>query len=475
MTLIHHRNLVPMRNDENRILSLSSKPRCLKQRQFFLDHSASPFLAGTLKIFAFKYEKHRMKKLNLIAIHHKIIDIAKTIKILDKISWPPSVEQLFFDQLVKGNRPVLKFKYPKTDLGEAKAALEKLNRKLSKEVPSHIYTSETIMSYINAISMVHSIGTKSFEELSVQEYGSPSHLLFGSKYSHLATAKNILESYHQFDHPNGPEEEIYFKAHELKKYLQKKSKLVFGKDAPKFQVTSKILSKAAAGKTKVRLRSNALYTKYDFDQLFIHEVMTHTLTAVNGGLQTNLPLLSLGAPRTTKTQEGLATFSEVITGNMDLHRLKRIALRVMAIDLALRGADFYDLYQFFLDNHQGPQESYLSASRILRGGYPAGGITFTKDGVYLEGLIRVHSFFRWAFKSRHLEKAHLLFCGRLNINDIFLLENESGLLKKPHYLPHWYQDIDLFAGKLAFSLVLNGIDLKSVDEHYSKKMFKIAA
>ena len=36
----------------------------------------------------------------------------------------------------------------------------------------------------------------------------------------------------------------------------------------------------------------------------------------------------LGAPRTTRTQEGLATFAEIITGAIDISRLRRIALRV---------------------------------------------------------------------------------------------------------------------------------------------------
>ena len=74
--------------------------------------------------------------------------------------------------------------------------------------------------------------------------------------------------------------------------------------------------------------------------------MTHSLTAINGASQLKLPLLSRGAPRTTKTQEGLATFSEIITGCMDIFRLKRLALRIVAIDKALSGANFYELFEF---------------------------------------------------------------------------------------------------------------------------------
>ncbi|MCF8059201.1 MAG: flavohemoglobin expression-modulating QEGLA motif protein [Bacteriovoracaceae bacterium] len=418
-----------------------------------------------------------MKRNDLIELQTQVIDIVKTIKVLDRISWPSSIEKKFFQGIAKGNRPILKFKYEKHDLSEESNALKKLLNSLSVEKATHVFIRESILSYLNAINMIHSIGSKSFEDLSIEEYGRPTHKLFGSEYSHLSTARTILESYHQFDHPYLSGNNEKFRGSDLKKYLKKESQKVFGELTPEFVLSSKMIPKAAAGRTRVRIRENVEFSSFDFDQLLVHEVMTHSLTAINGNLQKSLPLLALGSPRTTKTQEGLATFSEVITGNMDLHRLKRIALRVIAIDMALNGADLYDLYQFFIDNDQSQGESYLSATRILRGGFAGGGIVFTKDGVYLEGLIRVHSFFRWAFKTRNLDLVHLLFCGRLDINDIFLLREEykSGTINPPSFLPKWYQDIDLLAGKLAFSLVLNGINLQSVEEHYINKGFKLSA
>ncbi|MCF8059204.1 MAG: flavohemoglobin expression-modulating QEGLA motif protein [Bacteriovoracaceae bacterium] len=54
-------------------------------------------------------------------------------------------------------------------------------------------------------------------------------------------------------------------------------------------------------------------------------------------------------------------------------------------------------------------------------------------------------------------------------------EYKNGIINPPSFLPKWYQDIDLLAGKLAFSLVLNGINLQSVEEHYINKGFKLSA
>ncbi len=67
---------------------------------------------------------------------------------------------------------------------------------------------------------------------------------------------------------------------------------------------------------------------------------------------------------------------------------------------------------------------------------------------------------------------HLLFCGRLDINDVFILNEayKKSEVTPPKYLPNWYTDIDLLAGKMAFSILLNGIDLDNVDKHYSSKM-----
>jgi uncharacterized protein (TIGR02421 family) len=347
---------------------------------------------------------------------------------------------------------------------------------LSIENPLHIYTSLSIDSYCNSIDMIHSIGTNTFQDLSILEYGKPTHLLFDGKYSHLETAKSFIDAFNDYEHPYMVEPDKTYTATDLKKFLMKKSKKVFGKHTPKIVLTDEITAKATAGRKRVRLRENALFSTYDFDQLLVHEIMTHSLTAINGSLQTQLPILSLGSPRTTKTQEGLATFSEIISGSLDLSRLKRISLRVVALDLALNGADFYDLFDYFLSNGQSEKESYLSASRILRGGFQNGGIAFTKDGVYLEGLIRVHSFFRWAFKTNNLDLTHLLFCGRVDINDIFLLKSayENGFIEPPRFLPSWYEKIDLLAGKMAFSLILNDIDLDSVSNHYTGKSNKLA-
>ena len=64
--------------------------------------------------------------------------------------------------------------------------------------------------------------------------------------------------------------------------------------------------------------------KHDLEQLLEHEAHVHAATMHNGKRQANLRLLSLGAPRTTRTQEGIAVLAELMTLSLDIIRLRRI-------------------------------------------------------------------------------------------------------------------------------------------------------
>jgi len=420
-----------------------------------------------------EFSLNKMKK-SLREVHLEVIEAVKDIRLLNYCSWPTEIEQSFLGAYAKGNIKKISFDYEERDFSENKRALKKLLSPLSSENPLHIYTSKTIESYIHTIDMISSIGSSHFQELGIEVYGTPSVLQFGRNFSHLDMAKKILKIYDEFDHAYLKESDLCFSSQLIVEDLKKRSQEVLGPDTPEFIEEPSIISKAAAGMSRVRIRKGTCFSEYDFDQLFVHEVMTHSLTAINGAAQENLPLLARGAPRTTKTQEGLATFAEVITGSMDIFRLRRLALRIVGIDMALKGADFYDLFKFFMSYGQNEKESFLSASRILRGGYAEGGIVFTKDNVYLEGLFMVHSFFLWSLHTSNLSCIHTLFSGRLDIEDIFLLKGqyEKGQLKEPKYLPQWYKQINLLVGKISFSLILDNLNFEEIDSYYGSLQSK---
>jgi uncharacterized protein (TIGR02421 family) len=212
------------------------------------------------------------------------------------------------------------------------------------------------------------------------------------------------------------------------------------------------------------LRAETKFSARDVAQLVHHEGYVHMLTALNGREQPHLGSLALGSPRTTWTQEGLATFSELVSASIDLHRMRRIALRTHAVQMGLEGASFLDIFRYFLDAGQDEYESFQSAARIFRGGDTRGKVVFTKDVVYLQGLLRTHTFLRKAVQSNKFHYAEHLFAGRMTLGDIIALEPlfASGVIVPPAYEPPWLQQRSCLAAYLCYSVFANRIDLASV-------------
>src|SRR5207342_1082845 len=219
-------------------------------------------------------------------------------------------------------------------------------------------------------------------------------------------------------------------AGEFARRLRERIEPLFDRDQVEVRLDPGLASKATASSTRINLRASALFSERDLEQLAQHEAFVHTLTSVNGRHQPNLSVLGLGTPRTTRTQEGLATFAEIITGAIDISRLRRVALRVVMVKRALDGADFIEVFRGFLGAGQTEVESYRSAARVFRGGDVRGGQCFTKDGAYLEGVMTVNMFFRKVLQEERGELLPMLFVGRITLSDAVDLAPflESGLI-----------------------------------------------
>jgi len=203
-------------------------------------------------------------------------------------------------------------------------------------------------------------------------------------------------------------------------------------------------------------------------QLLQHEAFVHIGTTLNGHAQKQMRLLAAGHPGTTRTQEGLAVFAEIISGAMDPSRMRRLADRVIAIQMAMNGADFVEIFEFFMQRSDDPRQSFENARRVVRGGVASGGAPFTKDIVYLEGLLRVHNFLRVAVQLDRLDCLRLLFCGKLDIEDLpaICVMVQEGLCQFPKFLPPWARDMRFLVSYLAYSAFLNQVNLAKIREHY---------
>ena len=194
---------------------------------------------------------------------------------------------------------------------------------------------------------------------------------------------------------------------------------MFGEIGPKIVMDNTISSNAIAGRRRIAINPTACFTDKDIQQLIEHEVYIHVATSINGNAQQHIKILGAGHAGTTETQEGLAVFSEFITGCIDLDRTRRLSDRVMAIQMAIDGANFLDVYHYFLEKTSDQNKAFDAAKRVFRGGNVNGKSPFTKDIVYLEGLVRVQNFLSVAVAAGKFDYLNLLFCGKLDISFIY--------------------------------------------------------
>jgi uncharacterized protein (TIGR02421 family) len=313
--------------------------------------------------------------------------------------------------------------------------------------------------------MLMAAGTSEFTERSIHLYGRPDDIYETQAFTGFEAARFLLE---KTDHlsrgghiaPLAPD----LPAAPFAQRLQRAVDAYFVDDRVKVVVDNNLSSKAIAGTTRIRVRGSAVFTELDFDQLYHHEALVHVGTAINGRRQTNLKSLGLAAPRTTRTQEGLAVFAELATRSIDIDRLRRLALRILALRRALDGADFIECFKFFLDAGQDERESYKSAQRIFRGGDVRGRVAFTKDSAYLKGLMETHVLLNVAIRDNQPQIVERLFAGRLTISDAITLAPhfDSGFLKRPHYTPPWARDTRRLAASLAYSSFMMNVNLEPV-------------
>ncbi len=113
---------------------------------------------------------------------------------------------------------------------------------------------------------------------------------------------------------------------------------------------------------------------------------------------------------------------------------------------------------------QSRTESFQSAARIFRGGDVHGKIVFTKDTVYLKGLLSVHTFLRKAIaSSKILYPAHL-FSGRMTLGDVQSLEPffTNGYIQDAVFKPEWVAKRESLAAFLCYSAFTDKLNISEV-------------
>ena len=401
--------------------------------------------------------------------HHAALDArmaraARSIRLLSLASWPASEQQMFLAGWARGNPKLPAYEYPKHDFSEARRELAAVAAAADPSHPLGQYLVESVQGWVLAAELLEHLGRPQVTDLSIALFGTPDQALPGGTTTREA-ANHFLRVADDFDRELlAPSEQVEISATALALRLQSELDDFFDGRMIAVELDPDLIAKAAAGANRIRLRAGAAFSDYDLQQLLQHEALVHSLTALNGQQQPNLPSLALSSPRVTATQEGLAVFAEQITGSIDIERMKRVSLRIEAVAMALEGADFLQVFRYFLASGQNEVESFTSAQRVFRGVPTSGGSAFTKDTVYLRGLIGVHTFFRWALKHGKLRLCRLLFAGKMTLADVQRFEPlfDDGTLAEPRWLPQWVARANGLAGMLAFSLFANRIRLEQL-------------
>lgn len=402
----------------------------------------------------------------LLECDRALAKVGRGIKVLKAIDWPLDLEERFLAGWRRGQPELPAPPTQPKVLVDEMATLQALMRGLDRGHPVGNWLYKTAWSYHVAALMLAGIGTSEFTRCSTLLYGRPDVRFRSQDVTNADSAQDMLDITDQLvDHRLLKPPVFDITAEAFAAMMRERIGSMFHHDDVKVVLDPNLASKATAGSKRITLRATALFSERDLEQLTEHEAFIHTLTSLNGRHQPHLSALGLGSPRTTLTQEGLATFAEIITGAIDIARLRRIALRVIMVKKALDGADFIEVFRGFLEAGQSEVESYRSAARVFRGGNVRGGDCFTKDGAYLQGVMVIHVFIRKVLQEGRGDLLPMLFAGRLTTADVITLApfRDSGLIAAPVYLPPWARDPQRILATMAFSAAAQRLRLDRLD------------
>ena len=406
-------------------------------------------------------EKNRISKLSDL-----IFKASRKVKILRHIAWSEDIRNEFFD---KGCSEIPKVNYPNYDPSELNLILAK-TEKLMGDTRYDEWLKNKISDIKKSSDLLCSCGTKDFFKFSTDIYGLPTTPIHDKATKPIDLSEKFEEIINSIDtnqvkKMQSPKIDSTVVAERISKSVSE----YFGNQAPKLKIVKELSAKATASSKTIKLRENGEFAETDVKQLINHEAYIHVATTLNGRAQKDMKILGSNYGSITKTQEGLAVFSELITGSIDVDRMRRISDRVVAIQMSIDGADFIEVYKFFLEKNGSRNQSYESARRVFRGGLLTGGAPFTKDIVYLDGLIRVYNFFRSAIAQGKTECINLIFAGKMDLDDIPVIHSmfKDGLIQSPNFVPPWAADMNFLICYFSFSVFLENIFYDNVTNYYN--------
>ncbi|MCA9115400.1 MAG: flavohemoglobin expression-modulating QEGLA motif protein [Planctomycetaceae bacterium] len=415
----------------------------------------------------------------ILDLSDRLVELQRPIRILDAIKWDETVEAAFFASGGKNLPPVDADWYASRPPGFDPPALladfhqleRDIQNRLGQFSPVGVIMQRMCREYATVIRMLQHRGQPEFSNLSQELYGSASDVFHAGEPTLADLGVMMSDTLQNIDRSLIlKDEERSIPASEAVKILQERLNLVFNGSAQEVRVmiSDGIISDAAAGIDYVKLRQNAMFSERDLRLLEVHEGWVHVGTTLNGLSQPVCTFLSKGPPSSTITHEGLAMLMEILAFASFPARLRRVTSRISAVAMAEQGADFRDVYRFYLEQGMTPHDAFWNASRVFRGSTPDGR-PFTKDISYSKGFVLTYNYIQLAVRKGMLDRIPLLFCGKTTLEDMRTIRQlvEEGLVIPPRFLPPQLADLNALTAWMCCSNFLGRLNLEQVEADYA--------
>ncbi len=412
------------------------------------------------------------------ALSDRLVEAQRPIRILDAIKWDEDVERAFFEKGCRELPPVTRDYYAsrplpfdvEQKLHELHLVERDIRRQLGEFNAAGGIMARMCKEYREVVHMLASRGTRAFAEISERLYGSASDSFHAGDPNLADLGQLMSDILANLSHETifGREERT-LTAPQAVEILSQRLKDYFQDPAVRVQLSDGIVADAAAGSDYIKVRGNACFSPRQVRLLEVHEGWVHLGTTLNGQAQPVCTFLSKGPPSSTITQEGLAVLAEIFAFASDPGRVRRLTNRIEGVAMAEAGANFLEVYRYFLEEGYDSREAYQHTMRIFRGSLPEGCGPFTKDLCYSKGFVLVYNFIRLAVRRGMVRRVPLLFCGKTTLADVKTLAQlmEEGLVTPPRFVPPQFADLPGLSVWMCYANFLNRLSLKRIEDDYS--------
>lgn len=405
-------------------------------------------------------------------LSERIVAAQKPIRILDALKWDNSIEEYFFHHHGKKLPPIDTNYYqdknplsfdPEQKIIEFREIDHSIRRKLGQYSGVGSIMQRICSEYSRVVEMLEARGTPRFTEISQELYGSTQDAFHVGAPTLKDMALLVTDALANLkDQVFTKADEPIYTSEEAVNILGKRLTQYFGEqDKVRVELSDGIIADAAAGADRIKIHERLTLSSREIRTFEVHEGWVHLGTTLNGMAQPVCTFLSKGPPSSTVTQEGLAIITEIFTFSSYPGRVQRLTNRINAVSMVEEGANFLDVYNFYLGQGLREIDSYQSTVRVFRGSTPEGG-PYTKDISYSKGFILIYNYMRLAVQRGLIQRIPLLFVGKTNLDDLHILSDllEEGLLKPAQYVPPQFVDLAALSAWMIYSLFLNRLDLQ---------------